>query len=90
MPISVLLVLVLVSCKKPIVPSLQEDVLYQVEGYFGQKPDSVLQIIDTLNLDMLSEKERAHYCLLKVCVYDAFFKYDDETDSLLQVTTFTK
>ena len=85
MPISVLLVLVLVSCKKPIVPSLQEDVLYQVEGYFGQKPDSVLQIIDTLNLDMLSEKERAHYCLLKVCVYDAFFKYDDETDSLLQV-----
>ena len=85
MPISVLLVLVLVSCKKPIVPSLQEDVLYQVEGYFGQKPDSVLQILDTLNLDMLSEKERAHYCLLRVCVYDALFKYDKETDSLLQV-----
>ena len=80
-----LFVLAFVSCKKPTAPSLQEDVLYQVEGYFGQKPDSVLQILDTLNLDMLSEIERAHYCLLKVCVYDAFFKYDDETDSLLQV-----
>lgn len=80
-----LFVLAFVSCKKPIVPSQQEDVLYQVEGYFGQKPDSILQILDTLNLNMLSEKERAHYCLLKVCVYDALFKYDDETDSLLQV-----
>ena len=80
-----LLVLAFVSCKKPIVPSLADDVLYEVEGYFGQKPDSVLQILDTLNLDMLSEKERAHYCLLRVCVYDALFKYDKETDSLLQV-----
>ena len=80
-----LFVLAFVSCNKPIVPSLEEDVLYQVEGYFGQKPDSILHIIDTLNLDMLSEKERAHYCLLKVCVYDALFKYDNETDSLLQV-----
>lgn len=80
-----LLVLAFVSCKKPIVPSLEEDVLYEVEGYFIQKPDSILHILDTLNLDMLSEKERAHYCLLKVCVYDALFKYDKETDSLLQV-----
>ena len=80
-----LFVLAFVSCKKPTAPSLQEDVLYQVEDCFVLKPDSVLQILDTLNLDILSEKERAHYCLLKVCVYDAFFKYDDETDSLLQV-----
>ena len=80
-----LFVLAFASCNKSTVPTPQEDVLYQVEGYFGQKTDSVLQILDTLNLDMLSEKEWAHYCLLKVCVYDAFFKYDDETDSLLQV-----
>jgi len=81
----VLLVIVFASCNKPTTPTPQEDVLYQVEGYFGQKPDSVLQILDTLNLDMLSEKERAHYCLLKVKVRDAFFLYDNETDSLLQV-----
>lgn len=62
----------------------QEDVLYQVEDFYSQKPDSVLQILDTLNIEALSEKERAHYCLLKVCVYDVLFKYDDETDSLLQ------
>ena len=83
--IAFLFVLAFASCNKSTVPSPQEDVLYQVEGYFGQKPDSVLQILDTLNLDMLSEKERAHYCLLRVCVYDALFKYDKETDSLLQV-----
>ena len=83
--IAFLFVLAFASCNKSTVPSPQEDVLYQVEGYFGQKPDSVLQILDTLNLDMLSEKEWAHYCLLRVCVYDALFKYDKETDSLLQV-----
>lgn len=81
----VLLVIVFASCNKPTTPTPQEDVLYQVEGYFGQKPDSVLQILDTLNVHVLSEKERAHYCLLKVKVRDAFFLYDNETDSLLQV-----
>lgn len=81
-----ILLTVLASCaKQSTVPLPQEDILYQVEGFFTQKPDSVLQILDTLNLDMLSEKERAHYCLLRVCVYDALFKYDKETDSLLQV-----
>ena len=44
-----------------------------------------MQILDTLNIGTLSEKERAHYCLLKVKVRDAFFLYDNETDSLLQV-----
>lgn len=63
----------------------QEDVLYQVEGFFSQKPDSVLQILDTLNIEVLSEKERAHYCLQKVKVRDALFLYDNETDSLLQM-----
>ena len=83
--IAFLFVLVFASCNKPTVSNPQENVLYQVEDVFSQKPDSVLQILDTLNLEQLSEKERAHYCLLKVCVYDALFKYDNETDSLLQV-----
>ena len=63
----------------------QEDILYQVECFFSHKPDSALQILDTMDVRALSEKERAHYCLLKVKVRDAFFLYDDETDSLLQV-----
>ena len=81
-----ILLTVLASCaKQSTVPLPKEDILYQAECFFTQKPDSALQILDTLNLDMLSEKERAHYCLLRVCVYDALFKYDKETDSLLQV-----
>lgn len=77
----------LVACSKPKPQSCpQEDLLYQMEGfYFLQKHDSALQILDTLNVDMLSEKERAHYCLLKVQIYDHYFKYDNETDSLLKV-----
>lgn len=59
--------------------------LYQLNFYSATKPDSVLQILDTLNVGVLSEIERAHYCLLKVQVRDMFFLYDDETDSLLQV-----
>ena len=59
--------------------------LYQIEGFFAQKSDSAMQILDTLNVKALSEKEQAHYCLLKVKVRDAFYLYDDETDSLLQV-----
>ena len=75
-----------VTCtNQPTIQSPQEDILYQVEGFFSQKPDSALQILDTMDVRALSEKERAHYCLLKVKVRDAFFLYDDETDSLLQV-----
>ena len=66
-------------------PCPQEDILYQLTFYSAINPDSVRQILDTLNVDVLSEKERAHYCLLKVGICDVFSKYDDETDSLLQV-----
>ena len=79
------LLLALAACNKSTVPTPQEDVLYQLEGYFGQKPDSALKILDTLNISALSEKEWAHYCLLKTKVRDAFFLYDEETDSLLTV-----
>lgn len=84
--ILILAFLGLSSCSKPNpTPCPQENVLYQLEGYFQRNPDSVLQILDTLNLEVLSEKERAHYCLLRICVYDYFSRYDHETDSLLQV-----
>ena len=66
-------------------PPPQENILYQMEGFFSQKPDSALQILDTLTLGILSEKEYAHYCLLKVQTRDRFFLYDSVTDSLLKV-----
>ena len=81
-----ILLAVLASCaKQSSIPPLQEVILYQVEGFFTQKPDSALQILDTLKVGKLSEKERAHYCLLKVKVRGQFFLYDNITDSLLQV-----
>ena len=66
-------------------PPPQEEILYQTEYFFAKKPDSALKILDTLDISALSEKERAHYCLLKTKVRDAFFLYDEETDSLLNV-----
>lgn len=76
----------LAACaKQSIVPPPQEDILYQMTFYSAERPDSALQILDTLDIDMLSEKERAHYCLLKVGVRDMFHLYDDKTDSLMQV-----
>ena len=83
-----LLLLALAAChslRREAEPCPQADLLYQLEFYSAAKPDSVMQILDTLNVDMLSEKERAHYCLVKVGVRDMFFLYDDVTDSLLQV-----
>lgn len=66
-------------------PCPQEDVLYQLEGCCVRKPDSTLKVLDTLDISVLSEKERAHYCLLKARTRDALFFYDAETDSLSQV-----
>lgn len=82
------MLLALAACHSPqrqAEPCPQEDMLYQVEGFFPKKPDSALQILDTLNVSVLSEMEQAHYSLLKVKVRDRFFLYDNETDSLMQV-----
>jgi DNA-binding CsgD family transcriptional regulator len=82
-------VLALTACHSPqreAEPCPQEDFLYQAEGLSSSMPKSILQTLDTLNVDVLSEKERAHYCLLKAQIRDLFHMYDSETDSLLQVT----
>lgn len=80
------LLFTLAACaNKTTLPPPQEDILYQVEGFFSKKPDSALQILDTLTLRTLSEKEYAHYCLLKVRTRDLLFLYDNITDSLLKV-----
>lgn len=80
------LLLAIAACaKQSAIPPFQEDVLYQMEDYYLLKPDSALKILDTLNTEVLSEKEQAHFCLLKVKIRDRFFLYDSITDSLMRV-----
>ena len=84
--IGMVLLLAFAACtKQSTAPTPQEDILYQLTFHFPSKPDSAMQILDTLNINALSKKELAHYCLLKVAVRDLLFLYDDETDSLMQV-----
>lgn len=62
---------ILHACCKPQVQScFQEDLLYRVESFYQQYPDSAKLILDTLTINVLPEKERAHYCLLKAKVRD--------------------
>ena len=71
--------LLLVACAKhKTPPPPEEDMLYRVECFFQPHPNSAMQIIDTLNLSMLSEMERAHYCLLRAKVNDFFGKRGSE------------
>ena len=73
------------ACAKHEVPPQEEDMLYRVECFYQQNPDSAMRILDTLNVEALSEKERAHYCLLKALLIGNDKRYDAEFDSLLQV-----
>jgi DNA-binding CsgD family transcriptional regulator len=83
-------VLVLLSgisaCQKRNVPPPQEELLYDVECFYQQRPDSALQILDTLNVAMLSEKEKAHYGLLKAQTILQLDFGNPEADSLLQLS----
>ena len=54
----------LVACAKHEVPPPEEDMLYRVECFYQQNPDSAMQILDTLDVSVLTEDERAHYDLL--------------------------
>ena len=80
-----LIVAVMMAACSPHGDNGYEDVLYQVECYCGNRPDSAQHILDTINLDALSNKEMAHLCYLKVRIKDARFDFGDETDSLLQI-----
>ncbi len=77
------LLIIGVRCSKSIPPP-EEDMLYRVECFYQYHLDSARQILDTLNLSVLSEKERAHYCLLRAKVNDGLHKYAD-FDSLMQI-----
>lgn len=74
----------LAACKPAQTPPPDEDMLYRVECFYQTNLDSARRILDTLNVSLLSEKERAHYCLLRAKVNDGLRKYND-FDSLMQV-----
>ena len=71
----------LLSCTHSVPP--QEDLLYEIELLYQPHPDSAMRILDTLNVSVLSEKERAHYCLLRARTNQISLKFNAETDSLL-------
>ena len=76
---------ILAACAKHKVPPPEEDMLYRVECFYPNNPDSAMQLLDTLDVSVLSEKERAHYCLVRMWVKELLDQYDSEVDSLLQV-----
>ena len=76
--------LLLASCTQQ-APTSSEDMLYKVEGFYQTNPGKALRILDNFDVSALSEKEQAHYCLLRAKVYDAHFRHNNEMDSLLKV-----
>ena len=64
-------------------PPPQEDLLYDLELVHQPHPDSAMHILDTLDISVLSERERAHYCLLKARTNQISLLFNAETDSLL-------
>lgn len=83
--IGILLFLAFLGCNNPHADNGYEDVLYQLECFCTTHPDSAQRILGTINPDVLSQREMAHLCYLKVLVKDAKFDFGDETDSLLQI-----
>ena len=81
-----LVVLALFSaCQQPTLPPPQEDLLYQIECFSPTNSDSAARILDTLNVAALSEKEKAHYILLKIKVCRLLDHYDATVDSMLHI-----
>lgn len=74
------------SCRQSNVsPPLQEDLLYQIECFSPTNSDSAARILYTLNVAALSEKEKAHYFLLKIKVCRLLDHYDATVDSMLHI-----
>lgn len=66
-------------------PPPQEDLLYQVECFSQAYPDSAARILDTLDMTALSDKEKAHCCLLKIKTCRLLDHYDTSVDSMMKI-----
>lgn len=73
------------ACQQPTLPPPQEDLLYQIECFSATNSDSAARILDTMNVSALSEKEKAHYFLLKTKVCRLLDHYDVSVDSILYI-----
>lgn len=73
------------ACQQHHVPTPQEDLLYQIECFSATSSDSAARILDILHVDDLSEKEKAHYYLLKIKVCRLLDHYDASVDSMLYI-----
>ena len=73
----------LAACAKHEAPPPEEDMLYRMECFYQQKPDSAMQILDTLDVSVLSEKERAHYCILTARTMAMLYMDQAVIDSLI-------
>ena len=81
--LAVLLLLVNFACNKKTVPPPEEDRLYRVECFHQRRPDSAFQVLDTLDVSVLSQKERAHYCLLLARTMAQLYMDQAVIDSLI-------
>ena len=79
------LLLFATACANQNLPSPEEDILYHLEFAAKRNRDSTMKVLDTLNVSSFSEKEQAHYCLLRVILMHNARIINAETDSLMQV-----
>ena len=77
------LLLIARGCVKHVPPPEEEDMLYRMECFYQRKPDSAFQILDTLDISVLSKKERAHYCIIKARTMAILYMDQTVIDSLI-------
>ena len=81
--IALLLLLACFACGKKTVPPPEEDMLYRVECFHQKRPDSAFRALDTLDVSVLSKKERAHFCLLLARTMAILYMDQSVIDSLI-------
>ena len=79
-----LVVVLLIACAKHNTPPPEEeDMLYRVECFHQKRPDSAFRALDTLDVSVLTKKERAHYCLLLARTMAILYMDQTVIDSLI-------
>ena len=83
--IGFLVCVLLSACGRHDAPPPEEDALYRLECVYQTCPEDPMLILDTLNVEVLSAREQAHWCLMKAVLITDGKKYGPTFDSLLQV-----